>query len=98
MTRPVSMQRIAVALAASLTLLLSACQHQGANLQWGSVAREVGRQAAWAPACPTPTERQKLVTIKAELEAAIAAGAAPDTLASEWDRLDSASRACRGQR
>ena len=52
-------------------------------------------KAAYAPACPTPTAAAKLRAIEAELDRAIKAGASPDVLASEWERLDAAAMICR---
>ncbi|WWT39809.1 hypothetical protein [Microcystis phage Mwe-JY25] len=98
MSRPGSTPRIMAALAASLTLWLAGCQHPRPEPGWAAVAQAVKQRTAWASACPTPTERAKLVRIKGELEAAIAAGIPPDTLAEEWIRLDAAAHACRGSR
>jgi hypothetical protein len=52
-------------------------------------------KTAFAPACPTPTDAERLRAIEAEIEEAIKAGASPDTLATEWERLDEAARICR---
>lgn len=49
-----------------------------------------------SPLCPYPTDRGKLVKIAAELDAAIKAGTPPNTLATEYERLDAAARGCRG--
>lgn len=51
-----------------------------------------------APACPAPTAAARLRAIQAELETGIKAGAAPDALAEEWERLDQAARICRGMK
>ncbi len=51
-----------------------------------------------APLCPLPTPPAKIAGIERELVAAIAANASPDTLATEWERLDAAARICRGEK
>ena len=53
------------------------------------------KPTAFAPACPTPTDAAKIRAIEAEIERAIKAGASPDALATEWERLDQAARICR---
>ena len=55
-------------------------------------------KAAYAPACPTPTAAAKLRAIMAEIDRAIKAGVSPDTLATEWERLDEAAMICRKAR
>jgi hypothetical protein len=45
--------------------------------------------------CPTPTSSDRLDRIAAELAKALRDGAALNTLATEWERLDEAARACR---
>lgn len=62
----------------------------------GFDATKVAVTRTIAPACPMPTAGGKLRAIEAELDAAIKAGASPDTLATEWERLDDAARICRG--
>lgn len=64
----------------------------------GFDATKIATQRTIAPACPTPSSAEKLRAIEAEIEAAIRAGAAPDALATEWERLDEAARICRGQK
>lgn len=49
-----------------------------------------------APACPTPTDRARLMKIEVEIVGAIKAGASIDALAAEWERLDEGARKCRG--
>jgi hypothetical protein len=54
----------------------------------------IGRQLA--PACPTPTDVERMKQIATYLETA-PPGEGLDVLATEWERLDEAARACRGQ-
>lgn len=49
-----------------------------------------------APICPTPTSSTKFGKIAGELAAAIQKGVPPNTLSTEWERLDEAARKCRG--
>lgn len=60
-------------------------------------SKETEARAKVARACPTPTPVKSLPAIERELVAAIAAGAAPDTLATEWERLDEGARKCAGR-
>jgi hypothetical protein len=46
--------------------------------------------------CPSPTKAEMLPAIARELDAAIKAGVPPNTLSTEWERLDEGARACRG--
>jgi hypothetical protein len=62
---------------------------------WTAPPAKAEPKTAFAAACPTPTEAAKLRVIEAELERAIKAGASPDALATEWERLDEAARICR---
>lgn len=64
----------------------------------GFDATKVAVTRTIAPACPSPTSAAKLRAIEAEIEAAIKAGASPDALATEWERLDGAAKICRGVR
>lgn len=83
-------------IAAGFAVCLSACVTEPApGVDWRAVSQGVARQTSFSAACPTPTGRARLVKIKTELEATIAANAPPDTLASEWERLDAGARACR---
>jgi hypothetical protein len=88
---------IAAALAVSLSACETAPSKTGITPEpdfWTPPKREPPK-AAFAPACPTPTAAVKLRAIEAEIERAIKAGAAPDTLATEWERLDQAAMICR---
>jgi hypothetical protein len=62
------------------------------------VAKQVRAETrtSFASACPTPSSQAALRGIQRELIAALDAKVPPDTLASEWERLDAAARACRG--
>lgn len=80
-------------------MCLSACATAPApsGTNWADVARQVKAETrtSFAPACPTPSSQAALRQIQGELVAALAAKAPPDTLATEWERLDAAARACR---
>ena len=83
MNRPASIWLTAAALAMSL----GACTT-------GSNSGPVATRGQMAAACPTPTAQGRLAAIAAYLGAA-PAGAGLDALATEWERLDEAARACR---
>lgn len=99
MTRRKTIQLSAAAL---LTFLTGCASGPGpmalAVNEPGFDATKIATQRTIAPACPTPSSAEKLRAIEAEIEAAIRAGAAPDALATEWERLDEAARICRGRK
>ena len=89
--------------AAALLVFLSGCANVPGPMalavhEPGFDASKLATQRTIAPACPTPSSAAKLRAIEAEIEAAIRAGAAPDALATEWERLDEAARICRGRK
>lgn len=89
MSRPKS----TLLIAAGLMTCLSACVSGPLAISEGD---KPAARATLAPICPTPTPDERLTKIAGELTAAIKAGVSPDTLAGEWERLDEASRECRG--
>jgi hypothetical protein len=44
--------------------------------------------------CPTPTPQTLYDDIAGEIERGIKAGAPPDTLATEWERLNNGAQIC----
>lgn len=91
MNRLVSMPLIA----ATLLTFLAGCDPDSKRL---AIREGTQARGAIAPACSTPTNRDKQVTIAGEIDGAIKAGASIDTLATEWERLDEAARTCRGEK
>lgn len=91
MHRPRSMPLIAAALAMSLAGCVSVSRSPALNEQAGaSISRQI------APACPTPTDLDRMKAIAAYLETA-PPGPGLDVLSTEWERLDAAARTCRGE-
>jgi hypothetical protein len=78
-------------------MFLSACASPAprSGALWKELPKQVARQTSFAPACPVPTDKAGRVLIERELVKAIGANAAPDKLATEWERLDAGAKACR---
>jgi len=96
--------RITPPLAAALALFLTACGTGPGRIglapapEFWIAPPAAPNRTAFAPACPTPTDAARLAAIEAEIAAAIKAGAPPDILSTEWERLDEAARICRKAR
>jgi hypothetical protein len=59
-----------------------------------STAAQVSARADLARVCPTPTHQTLYDDIAGEIERSTNAGAAPDTLATEWERLNNGAQIC----
>lgn len=81
---------------AALPMFLSACESppREAGLAFDTPRQE---QRSFAPACPVPSDKAANAQIEGELVRTIAAGVPPDTLATEWERLNDAAKACRSK-
>lgn len=55
----------------------------------------VRQPPSFAAACPVPTDKGGRDKIAAELMATIEKAVPPDTLATEWERLNDGAKACR---
>ena len=75
-------------------MFLVGCAKPGTEA--GAVSPAV--RTVFAQACPTPSRAADLTNIRREIEASIAKAVPPDTLATEWLRLNDGAKACRGQR
>lgn len=86
--------RSTAVIAAVLAMFLAGCGPEQVKTAVLTGNREAIR-AQIARACPSPTTPERLNRIVDELRAANAAGVPPNTLATEWERLDEGARACR---
>jgi hypothetical protein len=96
--------RITLPIVVALVMCLSACAAGPGRIgiapepEFWSTPAKAEPKTAFAPACPTPTDAARLRAIEAEIERAIKVAVSPDTLATEWERLDEAARICRKAR
>jgi hypothetical protein len=78
-----------------LLMLLAGCA-SSSRIQGPAIKGENSLVSAQlARICPTPTPVEKKTRILKEIEDSIAAGVSPDTLATEWERLDKGATACK---
>jgi hypothetical protein len=77
----------------AIAIALPGCAERGAPSLY-STAAQVSVRADLARVCPTPTPQTLYDDIAGEIERGIKAGAAPDALATEWERLNNGAQIC----
>ena len=95
-----SSRRLTLPTVAALLMFLPGCasRQPSAGLHEEiAQALDLEKQRVFSAACPTPTRDADRRKIAAELTAGIRAAVPHDTLAVEWERLDSGARACRSR-